>query len=353
MALTKRRIEMAKTAYGASEVAGLLGLSKWKSPISIWRSKTTGLDDSAGLAAELGTLLEDPIAKMYAARTGYHLARCATLRHKVQTFALAIATPDRIAFEAKRNTRAQVATAEECEGAIRNVQVKTASMFNRHLYGEAGTDKIPDDYFVQVIWEGGVTGIDVTDVPVLFDKAEFSTFSVRFAEQLFLGMYEVVAKFHRDHVLTGVPPPPDSSDQYADFLNNAFPPETVKNKTIAMVQPGSEVDFIVKRYAILKRIEKMTEEQLKLIKNQVRAAIGDAQGIAGEFGELKWIRSPGTFSTDWEAVARAGIDPDVLASVIAGHSKQRANYSQLRANWSAAIESAPIETKMLTAAGGE
>jgi hypothetical protein len=136
MGLSKEQLELRRSGIAASEIAVLAGLSRWSSPVAIYEDKI-GMcpprDES--LAADLGTLLEEPLAKLYAERTGLHLAKSRTLRSKVQTIALA--TPDRIAFDAKRSTRALIADPNECADAVKNVEIKTTTWRLRHEWGRA------------------------------------------------------------------------------------------------------------------------------------------------------------------------------------------------------------------------
>ncbi|MFZ5440427.1 MAG: YqaJ viral recombinase family protein [Myxococcota bacterium] len=336
MALTAKREQMALTGYGASEVGTIAGLNNFSTPIEIFEKRVFGkVKDEPTLPAELGTLLEEPLAKKYAADTGLHVARCDTLRHPVQTFALAIATPDRIAFAEKRASRAMIHDVRDLEGATRNVQIKTASMWNRKEWGEAGTDSIPKPYLAQVHWEMGVTGLRVTDVPVLFDKAEFAIFRVHFDEDVFHALYEMVERFHVEHVLARVPPPVDGSEKYKEFLSRRF---AEAGKIILDVPAGSPAEAQVLRYGELKAEAKRIDAEMKMLSNAIRGAIGDAQGLSGTWGTLKWHRKPGAFATDWEAIAREAVPEEQLSAFIARHQIQKAPYDQLRASWSKAVQ---------------
>ena len=151
MALTKKRQQLRLTGYERRRLAHWRA-SRSSKPIDVYTDRIAERVDEPSLAAELGTLLEEPIAAARATNRpapGFEMRHVAALAANVCT---AIATPDRLAFEAKRSTRAHVHTVEECEGAVRNVQIKTASMFSRADWGEDGTDGIPDTYLAQVQW---------------------------------------------------------------------------------------------------------------------------------------------------------------------------------------------------------
>lgn len=335
MALTAKREAMAETGYGASEVGTIVGLNKWSTPIAVFEKRVFGKPyEEPSLPAELGLLLEEPLAKKYAADTGLHLVRCDTLRHPVQTFALAIATPDRIGFPAKRETRAMVRDQSELDPQQNiNVQVKTASMWDRKSWGANGTDRIPESYLAQVQWEMGVLGLNSTDVPVLFDRYEYAVFHVPFDARVFEGLYELVARFHRDHVLAGVPPAVDGSEDFKAFLHRRF----AQGKKVLKVEPGSPAEAEVLRYGKLKTEAKAIEVEVKKLGNSIRGAIGDGHGLVGPWGSMKWHRKPAARVPDWEAIARAGVPADQLSELVAQHQKTKAPYDQLRASWSDAV----------------
>lgn len=332
MALSKKRVEMGATGIGASEIGVLANLSNWSTPIAIFARKLQGLNEDVGLAGELGEMFEGPVSNKYHKETGLYLARAGTIRHPDPKFSLAICTPDRIAFAEKRESRAKLVKPEDFVEAERNVQIKTASIFERAKWGEYGSDVIPDAYIAQVQWEMGITGLKTTDLPVLFDRYDWAIFRVPFNEQLFLGLYEIGARFWRDHVMTGVPPPVDASDSYRDFLQRQF--GDTRSKILTPVESGSSLDCKVRRYAALKAIEKFAEDELKLLGNELRLAIGENHGLIGEWGSVKWLRADAKMRTDWEAIARAVIPPDELGGYIAAHQVNGNPYSQLRAYWS-------------------
>lgn len=334
MALSAKREALAAAGgYGASEVGTIAGLSRFSTPIAIYESRVYGRpQEDVSLPAELGLLLEEPIAAKYHSDTGLHLARCEALRHPVETFALAIATPDRLAF---RSPHADVQAIEELRDSDveHNVQIKTASMWDRKSWGRPGSDRIPDAYLAQVQWEMGVLGLNTTEVPVLFDRYEYAVFRVPFDSRVFEALYELVARFHRDHVLARVPPPIDGGDDWKDFLHRRF----AQGTKVVQVQAGSPAEAMVLRYGRLKAEAKRIEVEVKELSNAIRGAVGDGHGLSGEWGTIKWHRKPAETVPDWEAIARAGIPAEQLPAMTAGHRKKRAPYDQLRASWSKAV----------------
>lgn len=62
---------------GGSDDAAIAGVSRWKSPVAVWLDKTGQVEpEEAGEAAYWGTMLEDIVAREFAARTGFKVRRC-------------------------------------------------------------------------------------------------------------------------------------------------------------------------------------------------------------------------------------------------------------------------------------
>jgi putative phage-type endonuclease len=333
MSLSKEQLEQRRTGITASEIAVLAGLSRWSSPVAIWEEKMgVQVPREGNLATELGDLLEEPVAKLYARRhEGLHLVRSRTLRHPVQS--LALATPDRIAFESRRDTKAWIADPAECAGAVRNVEIKTSSWRMRHEWGEPGTDAVPEYYLLQTQWQMGVVGMKLTDVAVLFDREEFGVYTVPFNEQLWLGLLEIAERFWRDHVVTGQPPPPDATERYKEFLSRAFP---TTNGIVQAVADGDAREALMAQYGRLKLVEKLLDGELKLMGNQLRTLIGADKGLAStRVGSISRVWTKPSVGTDWEALAKAAIDPVELSEWVAKYQREkRPGFWKLAPRWS-------------------
>lgn len=314
---------------GASEIAALAGLSKWSSPIAIYEAKVLGTTRESSLRMELGDLLEEPIAKLYARETGRHLRKCVTLRHPEREIMLA--TPDRVVFASKPPPGLPL------EDADRLLQIKTTGWRQRDEWGAPGTDAIPAEYLAQVQWEMAVTGVPCCDVAVLVDRDEFLIYTVTKDAELVEGLYEVAARFWTDHVLARVPPPPDASERYAEYLARVHPRE--KSDVMLPAPPEVEALAFELREAELRRVAAETAEDA--LKNQIRAFIGDAAGTTGSFGRITWKANASSARTDWEAAAvRLREELEQLA-VRGGMSEEDASNAGLEA-WRRAVGDATL-----------
>lgn len=319
MALSDEQKKLRAEAYGSSEVATIVGKRHPGALMRLYEAKRTGNYDDAesSLPADLGTLLEDPVATKYAELTSTWVAPVAPLRHPTKK--LAVASPDRARFVTEESWRAayesagrrakvvdslgrQVLDAEALADAERLVEVKTHAQRFRRDYGPAGTGQVPNNEAIQVTWQLGCAGLKVADLPVLF-RGDFGVrievFTVAWNSDLFDRIYEAVERFHVEHVLAGVPPPPDGSDAYDDALERTYP-RTGKDCMVA----SAEEEELMLRFGKLKAVEKRAEKYAKLLGQDLKLRIGQSGGLSSaRLGTLRWSFVNGKPEVDWQKAA--------------------------------------------------
>lgn len=154
----------------ASEIAAVLGLSKWDSEFSLYHRKVNGWDVEANDEMSTGTILEPAIADLWAYHCDPHenltLDRAGLYAHSERPWQLV--TPDRLVS----------AVCPTCEGGqhrpetfgcwdCRNtgcdgppaavLELKWTGSWDG--WGEDGTDDIPVYYRAQVLWQADVLGV--------------------------------------------------------------------------------------------------------------------------------------------------------------------------------------------------
>lgn len=172
---------------GGSDVAAILGLSKWTTPLEVYLDKRgEGIEQPDNTAMRWGRYLEPAVRQAYADETGREVRVPATmLRHATHNFMVANIdgfTEDGRLFEAK--------TARSADG-----------------WGEPGSDQIPQPYLLQVQHYMEVTGFAVADVAVLIGGSDFRLYEV-FADSALQDMLiDAEAEFWQ-RVQRGDPPEP-------------------------------------------------------------------------------------------------------------------------------------------------
>ena len=176
---TQPRIDWLKgrqSGIGGSEIAAIVGLNQYRTPMQVWESKVNPVqDEETSQPAYWGTVLEDVVAKEYALRTGNKVQRL-TKQMRHPEFSFAIANIDRAVInpEISGNVRWK-------DGRLttdRILECKTANGFMAKQWGEAGTDSVPDAYLIQCQWYMGVTGASVCDLAVLIGGQDFRIYTI-------------------------------------------------------------------------------------------------------------------------------------------------------------------------------
>ncbi len=311
--LTLEQQEIRATGIGASEIAAVVGLSRYKKPVDIWARKLHLVpDEEAGEPARWGNRLEQVIADAYAESEGIDpvlLIQPGTLRHPEHPIALA--TPDRIRLSP--DALAKLGHAETTWD--RNVQIKTASLRVADRWGEADDD-VPEEYLVQVQYEMAVAGLDQTDLPVLIGGNEMRIYRLRADEELQASLIESAERFWRDHIEKQVAPDVDGSEQWSNFLKRRFPRDERP-----LLPATEEARFLLGALGLARRNKEAAETAETEAANKLKSIIGEAAGIDGI---ATWKRVKDSQKTDWEAICREL--PAVPADLIAKHTTTKPGY---------------------------
>ena len=177
---------------GGSDVAAILGLSNWKTPLEVYNDKTAEvpivIEENPKMKA--GIMLEQVIADYYAEETGFKLQQ----DHKIRihpNYPFMIGDMDRVIVSANGN------------GPGVFEAKSTSSMYQRTWEHE-----IPLMYFAQVQHYFFVTNYQWGEIGLLIDGWDFRHIPMEPAEDYMKLMLEKCESFWNDHVLKRIPPPP-------------------------------------------------------------------------------------------------------------------------------------------------
>lgn len=261
---------------GSSQIAALVGLHPFKTPIQVFREATEPeYQQEPNEMLEIGTLLEPVVLELYGRRSGKEWESGWTLTPERWPFA--VATPDALAY-----------STAETDAADLIVEAKTCMGFAADGWGEPGTDQVPPAYLCQTQWQMGIGrehGLPIkgADVPVLIGGFDFRVYSVPFDEALFGSLLEAAERFWTGHIKTGVPPPVDGSDAYADFLKDRFPKDRAP-----LLAATDEHEEMMRALREAEAAKKSADHLYELTRNRLRNAIGEAEGIEGAAGRVTW-----------------------------------------------------------------
>lgn len=280
-----------QSAITATDIAPIMGLSKFRTPIDVWKSKTgRGEPTRVSAAMEWGTRLEPVILDRFAEEHGV-----------VERFPLlpAIHTHDSVPL-AKASLDGMLRLDD---GTGQPVDAKTTA------WGW-DDDDIPADYLLQMQWQMGVTGTEVAWLAVLKAGREYGEVRMDFDPDLFADSLEFAQLFWREYVLNDKRPEATRDDD----LNSVFTPEAGK---------GIDIDASLwLPYVSAREQFQRAKEWLDMMEKDVKLMVGDATEVTMNGVPVATWRS---------RKAAAGIDrkklqaeyPDVYASVVKDGKESR------------------------------
>lgn len=265
---------------GATDVAALVGVNQWKTPIQLWEEKTGQAPPTEQTwRMRLGQLFEDAIADAYAERYGRRLARIGVVHHKRYPFLYA--HPDR-----------------KVVGEPGLVEVKKT----RWAFG----DEPPVGYRVQAMWQLALTGREWCDL-VSFAGDDIDVHRIDRDDALIEDLTEAAVTFWEHNVQGGIPPEVDGTDAYRHYLARVEPVEEERTATPEQVVLLDELQDIAGTI-------KSLEARQSLLKNRLAAGMGTATKLIAPQGSVTYRQQAGR--VDWQAVAQvmytlAGVAPEL------------------------------------------
>lgn len=296
---------------GGSDIAALLGMSPYKTPVELWAEKVghENYRQKDGLHLRYGKHVEPFVANEFEKQTGLN-----TVEHEE-----AIWHPRHDFMYAHVD---RFVTSEAWEPAVVNgavvanslLECKTASVYGKDEWGPAGTDQVPQAYLLQCIWYMAITGCSSAHIAVLIGNSDFRTYQIHRDEELELMVIAQAKKFWHEHVLEGVPPKPT----HGSDLKLLYPCE----------KPGHSVEASQELLEALHQLRKTQEEAKELelkadsIKTLIMEQMGEAEQLA-HGGQLlaTWKSAKPTQRIDTIALKKQF--PEVAAQCMVTSQAQR------------------------------
>jgi putative phage-type endonuclease len=242
---------------GGSDAAAAVGESPYGNEFSLWAEKTGRVPPRTGSEAmEMGSLLEDLIASVFARRTGFDVQKCHWMFVHPE-YDWMTATPD---FFISR------------EGTVTAlVQIKNTSEYK----ADDWSDGPPHHVYLQIQHEMIVTGVREAYAVALIGGNRLVYHHLTLDEDAVDDYVERLARFWV-HVETGTPPPITAEDK--DALAGMYPESRERVITLP-----SDAEGFVYRYRKAQAAIADAERERDLASNCLKAMLGDAaEGYAGD-----------------------------------------------------------------------
>lgn len=269
---------------GGSDVAAVLGISPWRTPLQLWEAKTAPALPHEGPASgpkRRGHRWEAVVAEMLVE----HLQ---DQGHTVQIVGsnTRYVDPERDYLAAEIDFEVRL----DGEDEVTNVELKTVHPFKASEWGEAGTDECPVWYTAQAMHGLGVTGRRRCLVAPLFGADEIRAYPVLRDEETIAAMRARCEAFWQ-LVQTGVRPDPTT---LAD-LDRLYQGDD----TIPALIADDELTAKVLRLRAIKAEIKARELEAEAIEFDVKRAMRDAVELVIPGDEKKVAISWKERGTTW------------------------------------------------------
>jgi putative phage-type endonuclease len=321
------------TGIGGSDIAAVLGLSPYKTPLDIWREKTRRAPDvepdaDARERMQWGTVLEAVVANHYSEVTGARVQRINGALRSPRC-SVAIANIDRAVVAPGSRARWDDATGR-VRGASHLLEVKTAHALalNGAEWGEPGTDEVPPSYWLQCQWYLGVTGLERADLAVLFGGQKFRVYQIALDQSIVDGLFAEAADWWARHVEADMPPEPRTEDEARSLWRS----HVAGREKIVDVNVANAVRELATVKARIAELEGREQE----LRDAVLPAFGDAEAITYMGRRLAtWKQNKASTKTDWKGLCSRlsdHVDPTLAAELLDTHTTTTEGARVLRLN---------------------
>ena len=274
--------ELRSHYIGGSDAAAVVGLNPFASAYSLWAEKTGRVPGFEGnLATEVGSFLEEFVAKKFEAETGKKVRRVNQSFFN-SDYPWAIANIDR-----------------DILGEDAGLEIKTTSALNlkRFRGGE-----YPANYYCQCVHYMAITGKQRWYLAVLIGNRDFQIFCIERDEDEIAALMAAEEAFWQ-MVQEDTPPAMDGTDATTETLTTIYADSN--DECVDLF--GCDTDLAA-YVALGKRIKELKEEQAG-VANRIKALMGEAGRGECQGFKVSWTTSPRrTFDAKRFAEENPGMD---------------------------------------------
>lgn len=266
-----------------TDVAAILGLSPWASPIDVWLDKTGRAEPKQeNEAMRRGLQMQEVILDIYEETTGNEIGHCDPFELVVsKDNSLLAASLDAVVVDGGYPVDAK------------NVRYK------RDGWGDAGTDVVPDPILLQMVLQMSATDTNQGDVAALFGGQEFIPYTIQQDQALLHQIIEQSERWWRDYVVADRMPPVDGSQSCREWINRT------RQLNEAMLPSDCELDAAACELSHVRGIIEHWQGRETGLENRIKQAVGESVGITGPNWKVTWKGAKDSQTTEWKAIAYA------------------------------------------------
>ena len=245
-----------RAGLGGSDIAALVGMTRYSSPFALWMDKTGRLPIDIGApseAARWGTLMEPVVRDEFAREHGLTIHPTGMLRSVQWPWMLA--NPDGLCSD----------------GA--GYEGKTTSARRAKEWADG---QVPDPAELQVQWCMAVTGLARWHVVGLIGGQQALHRVIERNEALIEHLVEFSRQFWEHYVQADIEPDVDGSEATTRLLAERYP--VTDPGTTAEIDPA-DADALRAQLAAAAETERQASEEATRLHNYVRALLGDREQL--------------------------------------------------------------------------
>ena len=245
-------LALRRQYIGGADAASVVGLNDYQSPYALWCEKRGVTPPFEGnLRTEVGTFLEEFIARKFEQETGKKVQNC-NFSLINDEYPWAMADVDRMVV-----------------GEDSLLEIKSTSSLSLKHYRNGD---YPARFYVQVMHYLAVTGKSKAYLAVLIGNSDFKIFEIERDEAEIDALMDAEKQFY-GYMTSGNPPPIDGSDSTREALQaqQSEPPEE-EPEPADLSDKKQVLDTLMEINAAIEQLE----SQRDAIKNQLIESIGDS-----------------------------------------------------------------------------
>lgn len=266
--------EFRNTGIGGSDVAAIMGISRWRSPVEVWVEKTgraPAKDLSGNEAVEWGTRLEDTVREKFRENHPELV---------VMQLNATLVSRDRPWAHANLDGRVR-----DADGNWGVLEIKTADARKSDEWASG----VPDYYVTQVTHYMSVTGWGYAWVAVLIGGNTYREYRIERDEDDIAMVSGFVDEFWKGYVEADVMPAIVGTGHEGAALMGLYP--SGEGSMDVPAEDMAAVDEVCRRYEDARGRESAAKADKAVAANELKAILGDHKSMDTDVYRATWSRS--------------------------------------------------------------
>lgn len=277
-------LSLRRNYIGGSDAGAVVGLNPYKSAYTLWAEKTGKIPEFDGnLITEVGSYLEDFVAKLFEKETGKKVRRKNRMLIN-EEYPFASANVDRTVVG---------------ENAI--LECKTTNSFPAMRKFKNG--EYPESWYCQMTHYLAVGGYEKAYLAVLIGCREFKVFELDRDEGEIKALMGAEEVFWNNNVLKDIAPIADGASSTSETISTIYPEST--DNSVSLMAYEADLKSYMTYTSLIKDVEKQRDE----VANRIKAFMGESGKGESNGYKVSWTSSERkTFDTKKFASAHKDID---------------------------------------------